>query len=380
MQVLSVFFQFFLLGLTSFGGPAAHIGYFRRHFVENKKWLSEQEYGQLIALSQFLPGPGSSQVGFALGLRQAGILGGLAAFIGFTLPSFLIMFGLAITPPSDHFVVNALIHAAKLFAVVVVIDAVVAMSRQFCTDIKTQLFAFVSAITSLIAVGALSQLSIIVVAAVLGIIVLQTSSEAEKKAFVKPNMLVFCLVILIVLGIIFYTHPLSELFVQFAAAGSLVFGGGHVVLPLLQQLLSSISNEQFLTGYAAAQAIPGPMFALASYLGVTAQPSYGIIASIVATLGVFLPGLFLMYWLLPSWQSLQSISWCQKAVAGINAAVVGILGAALYDPIYTSAVNSTQDMALVLVGLVLLRQLKLPIIKVIILFGALNLVVSYMAF
>lgn len=368
MHIISIFYQFLLLGLSSFGGPAAHIGYFRHHFVDKKKWLDDSEYAQLIALSQFLPGPGSSQVGFALGLKKAGLTGGIAAFLGFTLPSFLIMYFIAILPANDNAWINTLIQSAKLLAVVVVLDAVFAMSKQFCKENKYQVIALLSAVTCLLAPHLLSQLGIIIGAAIIGAYWAKQPHKKVQHKFVKPKLALLLTTLVMVISSFFIAHPLSQMFAHFATAGTMVFGGGHVVLPLLQQLLENIPNEQFMLGYASAQGIPGPMFALASFLGVAQLPEYGIYASLVATLALFLPGLVLMYSILPSWQSLQQFNWCIGAVNAINAAVVGILGAALYQPIFTSAVNEPKHLALVLVGCLLIRQFKLPILALIAVF------------
>jgi len=366
-HALSLFAQFFALGCTSFGGPAAHLGYFRTVFVEQKKWLSNEEYSQLIALSQFLPGPGSSQVGFAIGLKRMGLLGGILAFVGFTLPSILIMLALAmgLSGFQDAPFVVSLIAMLKLFAVCVVADAVITMGKNFCSRQSTLLVATATAVGILVIPHPFVQLGFILAAAVLGLALFKGDSPtamSTANTSIKPLPIILFLAVfaLIFSGIL----PLPDIFEQTFVAGSLVFGGGHVVLPLLQDYFASnIGQDQFITGYAAAQAVPGPMFTFATYLGAVAHDS-AITGALLATVGIFLPGFILVLAVHKHWHQLASRPKVAGAVTGVNAAVVGLLAATLYQPIFTSAVHSAMDMAYVIVGFVLIHHVKWPILRV----------------
>ena len=365
MKTVEIFWHFFLLGLVSFGGPAAHIGYFRTTFVVRLRWIEDAAYGRLIALSQFLPGPGSSQIGFAIGLERAGMVGGIAAFIGFTLPSFLLMYTLALVvfEPTDIF--SGMIHGLKLFAVVVVADAVVGMYRNFCTAHTTTTVAVISAAALWLFPSVGTQIGVLILAALFGLWAIPAVTIPKKQTTIRisyPPLIVFTLLFL---GLPFLadTSAWMSLFNTFFQSGSLVFGGGHVVLPLLQQSLGdAISTERFLFGYALAQAVPGPMFSFATFLGADLSPASPLIGALVATLAIFLPGFLLVLGLYRGWEALSQRPRIAGAIAGLNAAVVGILLAALYDPVFTSSVASTTDMALVIVGFFLLRALKLPVV------------------
>ncbi|MCG8612904.1 MAG: chromate efflux transporter [Pseudomonadales bacterium] len=381
MQVLVVFVRFFVLGLISFGGPAAHIGYFQKEFVDRLKWISVDHYGKLVALSQFLPGPGSSQVGFAIGLERAGLLGGVAAFIGFTLPSFLLMFLLATL--GQHFLgmpfYSGVIAGLKLLAVIVVADAVLTMYGAFCKRRLHQCIAFGTAIILLCLPGIEWQVLVLLLAAIMGSIEAHRCNSDKKSPetndndseLIRSNTHTVTTKIAMVIfvagwfGVLFApeVHSFFTLFADFFRAGSLVFGGGHVVLPLLQETVGdALTPDQFLSGYAAAQAVPGPMFSLATYLGVQLLPSSPLTGALIATLGIFLPGFLLVlvlqnYWL---WLSRQPL--IAGSVAAINAAVVGLLLTALYDPVFVSAVTSRLDFAAIILGLVLLRLFKFHIV------------------
>ena len=370
-KLLNIFWQFFLLGWTSFGGPAAHLGYFRTNFVEKKKWLTDVEYSQLIALSQFLPGPGSSQVGFALGYQRAGLFGGMAAFIGFTLPSFAIL--LAVAMSSQLFLsadwYQGLIAGLKLLAVVVVADATLQMFRSFCKSQLTIGLCVISAALLLVFPGVFVQMAILIVAAAIGYRWLPGSNDKKEKTHFVVWPLVLFAVLLFGLPLLADTSPLARVISDFYQAGSMVFGGGHVVLPLLQSTTEGlISTDNFLTGYAAAQAVPGPMFTLATYLGYFASETSPVLGAIAATLAIFLPGFLLVIGVLPAWQALAGRAKVAGAVAGINASVVGLLLSALYSPVFVSAVHSALEMALVFIGAFLLRGLKLSVIWLVILF------------
>lgn len=369
-NAFSLFFQFFTLGLTSFGGPAAHLGYFRTVFVEQKKWLSDSEYSQLIALSQFLPGPGSSQVGFAIGLKRMGLLGGILAFVGFTLPSFAIMVALAsgLTQLTGNAYLDSLIHIFKLLAVIVVLDAILTMGKNFCANNTTKAIAVLTCCAIWVIPMPFIQIACLVMAGAFGLWKLQSNQadEPAKNTGFKLNISSFVFIAIFV-ACLFNLLPLGELFSETFVAGSLVFGGGHVVLPLLQEhFASSIGQESFITGYAAAQAIPGPMFAFASYLGALSHESL-MIGACIATAGIFLPGFLLVLAFEKNWNQLANRPRISGLIGGINASVVGLLAATLYTPIFISSVFEPMDMVIAALGFLLLRFIKLPIIHIIIL-------------
>jgi chromate transporter len=372
-MVLSIFYQFFLLGCASFGGPAAHIGFFKKHFVDNLNWLSNERYSAMVSLSQILPGPGSSQVGFAIGVERAGILGGVAAFIGFTLPSFLIMFLLALTASELQGTLNAMIHGLKLFAVIIVADAILTMAKSFCKTPALKVITFASTLFMLISPSVFSQLWLLLMASVAGMIyrfspVPDISPHSDAK-WQWPTLIIF--VLLFVLSLM--SLP-STTFSQFYQAGALVFGGGHVVLPLLQNSVEHISQENFLTAYAAAQAVPGPMFTIATYLGVVAHPDNIILGAIIATLAIFLPGLLLMYTFQNSWNALNNLPKFASITAAINAAVVGLLAAAFYHPIWSSSVFELGHIVIVVIGFTCMKLFKPPIWSMLIAFAALGFI------
>lgn len=362
-----IFIRFFTLGWISFGGPAAHIGYFRHTFVEKLKWMSDQQYGQIVALSQFLPGPGSSQVGFAIGYQRGGLLGAGLAFIGFTLPSIMIMVLLATfsrhwLDTSQYALLN---HGLKLLAVVVVAEATWGMYQNFCRTKTTASLGLLSAVVLLCFPGILPQILVIILAAIIGIVWLKKPHLTATLTPFRPTWWPLVLFVAILFGLPWLANLSAGLllFEQFFHAGSLVFGGGHVVMPLLQNLLAEqISSDIFLTGYAAAQAVPGPMFTLATYLGYYLLPASPITGAIIATIGVFLPGFLLLLGVLKHWQNLASLPSVSGALTGVNASVVGLLLAALYQPVFISAVFNAWDVALLLIGLWLLKIMKWPIL------------------
>ncbi|KZN47225.1 chromate efflux transporter [Pseudoalteromonas luteoviolacea] len=371
--MFSIFKLFFLLGWVSFGGPAAHIGYFRQTFVEKLKWLDDNEYGQIVALSQFLPGPGSSQVGFALGYKRGGLPGACAAFLGFTLPSVIIMIGLAVlaSQVTDTSAFQNVVHGLKLLAVVVVADAAWGMYKNFCKGTLTAGLCVVTAIALLAAPSIMTQIGVLVLAAMVGAQHLKPATTTPEPQSFQPSYVPLVLFAVLLVGLPFITSfsPLIGLFNDFYQAGSLVFGGGHVVLPLLQNIVGdNLSQDAFLTGYAAAQAVPGPMFTFATYIGYELMPSNPLTGALVATLAVFLPGFLLLLAVLKNWQALAKMPRVAGALSGVNAAVVGLLVAALYQPIFISAVLQPLDLALVLVGFFLMKQLKLPIIWLVLTF------------
>ncbi|WP_026970601.1 chromate efflux transporter [Aliagarivorans marinus] len=371
--MFTLFKTFFLLGWFSFGGPAAHIGYFRQTFVQKLGWLSDEEYAQLVALSQFLPGPGSSQVGFAIGYRKGGMLGAWLAFLGFTLPSIIIMLLLSVL---SHQIAGAplfeaVVHGLKLLAVVVVADATMGMFRSFCQQRLTVVLCVATAVALLVFPSLWAQMGVLLVAALVGWVMLQSDSAAsfEQPKFKLSALLLF-VALLLGMPLLAGLHPGVELFSEFYQAGSMVFGGGHVVLPLLQNLVGDqISQDAFLTGYAAAQAVPGPMFTFATYIGYELLPAAPLAGALIATFAVFLPGFLLVIGVIGNWQSLAQKPRVAGALKGVNASVVGLLLAALYTPVFDSAVSSNLDMALIVVGMFMLKQLKLHIAWVIAFFA-----------
>ncbi|HHC7345438.1 TPA: chromate efflux transporter [Vibrio cholerae] len=377
--MLTIFKTFFALGWVSFGGPAAHIGYFRHTFVEKLGWLSEQEYAQFVALSQFLPGPGSSQVGFAIGYHRGGLAGAWAAFLGFTLPSVLIM--LLLAGLSSHLLDTPLfeqvIHGLKLLAIIVVADACLTMYRNFCQQRLTAGLCVLTAVAITLAPSLLTQFAVLLLAALVGQARLASKPSSALEAF-RPSWLSLLLFVSLLLGLplLAASSPLVELFGHFFQAGSLVFGGGHVVLPLLQNALGdSLSTDQFLTGYAAAQAVPGPMFTLATYLGYVLTPDMPVVGALIATLAVFLPGFLLLLGVLKNWSALAQRAKVAGAMQGVNACVVGLLLAALYQPVWSSTVHAPLDWAALLVGFFLFKVLRLPLIGMVgsaLLFGVLS--------
>lgn len=363
--------QFLWLGCISFGGPAAHIGYFQRTFVERLGWLTQAEFAQLLALCQLLPGPASSQLGFAIGRQRAGLRGALAAFAGFTLPSFLLLLAAAIGlgQLGNNVWIDAALHGLKLLALVVVADAVLTMSRQFCKTTRNQGIMVATAAALWWQPGLLTQLVMLAGASLLCARVgtPQTPgpqpSPAQSMPVHQPHWPTLLLFALLFVGLPLLGGPVGQLIADFYRAGSLVFGGGHVVLPLLAESVGhTLSEQQFLTGYSLAQLVPGPMFTLATYLGAQLLPASPVGGALLATLALFLPGFLLLWAMGPCWQSWLARPRLAGAVAGINAAVVGLLLAALYQPVWQSAVLAPTDLALAAIGFYLLRGLKLPIL------------------
>lgn len=373
MKLLEVFFTFLRLGLTSFGGPVAHISYFYDEFVKKKKWIDEHAYADLVALCQFLPGPASSQVGMAIGLRRAGTFGAILAWAGFTIPSaiLLVAFALGVT----HFELNSLqswLHGLQIAAVSVVAHAVLNMWRKLCPDKERRMIAVVSCIACLTFHYVHIQIVVLIMAGIFGAFFLRTSKDLPQllsKYYLKKRsgivyLFIFC-IILIALPILksIYPSQVIKLFDSFYRAGALVFGGGHVVLPLLEsEVVSSgwISKELFMAGYGFAQVIPGPLFAFSAYLGAVSQvlPNQWIGATL-CLVAVFLPSFLLISGALPFWEKLKNLSKIKQTILGVNAAVVGILLAAFYQPAWTSAIFTLSDFLLSLIGFILLEYWKL---------------------
>jgi chromate transporter len=381
-----IFIRFLTLGLISFGGPAAHIGYFRQLFVQELNWLDDKRYASFVALSQFMPGPGSSQVGFAIGYHRGGLLGALTAFVAFTLPAFLLMFLLAIT--SSHWLENVqvagAIHGLKLLALVVVAHATLGMFSQFCQRKTAQIIMLATAATLLALPSMVTQLVVLVIAAGVGIVLLTRGgdTQVEKEAISLNYVWLSIFFIGLLSSFYFINHhdSLAQVFAQFYQVGSLVFGGGHVVLPLLQANVGElVSPDRFLTGYALAQAIPGPMFTLATFLGADIWLESPILGALVATAAIFIPGFLLMLVGLKSWHAISERPAIAGAIAGVNAAVVGLLLAALYQPVFTTAVLTPVDMALVLLGFGMLKIFKPSIVLLVVGFSLLGALMTLIA-
>jgi chromate transporter len=368
-----VFRVFLKLGLTSFGGPIAHLGYFREELVVRRKWIDEATYVDLVALCQFLPGPTSSQVGFSLGvLRGAGLLGGLAAWLGFTMPSAFILLAFALGGAAfTGLVAEGFLHGLKLVAVAVVAQAVWGMTQVLTPDRTRAAIALSAVVVVIIVSSSLGQVAAIVLGAVAGLALCRGDAKPAPGRLRFPVSRRGGVAALAVFGALFLiplivrdANQIVATFEAFYRSGALVFGGGHVVLPLLQAEVITrhwVTSEMFLAGYGLTQAMPGPLFTFAAYLGAAKQtmPS-GLLGSAIALVAIFLPGVLLVYGMLPFWDELRNGQAMQAAMHGANAAVVGILGLALYDPISKSAVLTSQDFALALGGFLLLTVWKAP--------------------
>ena len=370
-EVLAVFLK---LGLTSFGGPVAHLGYFHAEVVERRRWLDERAYGDLVALCQFLPGPASSQVGIGTGLLRAGVAGAFAAWVGFTLPSALAMvlfaYGLGTL---EGALGTGWLHGLKIAAVAVVAQAVWAMAQTLAPDRARATLAALAAVVVLLVPSAWGQVGAIAAGAVIGLAVLRGAGGAAGSALRVPIGRAFALVSLALFFALLVALPLLSaaipsqalaLFDSFYRSGSLVFGGGHVVLPLLQAEVVPpgwVTNDAFLAGYGAAQAVPGPLFTFAAYLGAVMGPQpNGWAGAALCLVAVFLPSFLLVFGALPFWAALRGEPRAQAALRGINAAVVGLLLAALYRPVWTSAIAAPIDFALAILAFLGLARWKLP--------------------
>jgi chromate transporter len=368
LEVLRVFLK---LGLTSFGGPVAHLGYFRREFVVRRAWLDERAYADLVALSQFLPGPASSQTGFAVGLIRAGYLGGLAAWAGFTLPSAAAMTLFAYGEGALHGPIGeGLTHGLKLVAVAIVAQAVMGMAETLCPDRPRATIAVLALILTALAPAAWSEIAVILLGGLAGFFVRgqdEGVAAAGAEAPVSRGMgIVFAGLYLVLLALSFVRAHAGAMALAgaFYRSGALVFGGGHVVLPLLHAAVVDpgwVSDSVFLAGYGAAQAVPGPLFTFAAYLGAVAgAPPGGVAGAALALVAIFAPGLLLMMAALASWRELRARSGVRAAMAGVNAAVVGLLASALYNPVWTSAVHAPIDFAIAAAGFVALIVWRAP--------------------
>jgi chromate transporter len=365
LEVLRVFLK---LGLISFGGPIAHLGYFRDEFVTRRRWLDDVTYTDLVALCQFLPGPSSSQVGFSIGLMRAGYLGALAAWTGFTLPSAiaLVLFGYgahALAGP----VGIGLLHGLTLVAVAVVAQAVFGMARTLCPDRRRASIAALAMVLILYGSSPVTQIGAILLGGIAGLLLCRTPAPFSTASMPIPvsrrvGMASLTTFILLLVGLPvllrFDPHPGLALFDAFYRSGALVFGGGHVVLPLLRGAFVPpgwVSDSTFLAGYGAAQAVPGPLFTFAAYLGAVVGPTpHGVAGAALGLIGIFLPGMLVLLGALPLWDTLRSRAGAQAAMRGVNAAVVGLLGAALYSPVWTSSIKTAGDLSVALIGFALL--------------------------
>jgi chromate transporter len=369
-----VFAAFLRLGLTSFGGPIAHLGYFHEEFVVRRKWLDEKTYVDLVALSQFLPGPASSKVGIALGLSRAGYAGALAAWTGFTLPSAiaLVLFGYGVTSLGNA-LGSGWLHGLKVAAVAVVAQAVLTMMRSLAPDRDRATLAVAAAALVLAVPSSWGQIGAIVLGAIVGLALFRNAPPADHASLPHPVSRPVAIAAIVVFFAILIGLPLVvaaipnhalQLFEVFYRASSLVFGGGHVVLPLLQAAVVPpgwVSNDAFLAGYGAAQAVPGPLFTFSAYLGTVMGPSpNGWAGAILCLVAMFLPAFLLVIGPLPFWDELRRRPAAQAALRGVNAAVVGLLLAALYNPVWTSGITSAGDFALGVAAFLLLFMWQTP--------------------
>jgi chromate transporter len=375
---------FSALGLVSFGGPVAHIGYFREEFVVRRRWIDDPTFSDLVALCQFLPGPASSQLGFSIGLMRAGYLGGLAAWTGFTLPSAIALVLVALgADAAIGSTAMGLLHGLKLVAVAIVAQAVWGMARTLCPDRQRASMAAAAAVIMLAGASSVTQFAVLLLGGMAGLWLCRTSTPASTGAMPVPVSQSVGRLSLILFSLLLFGLPLLRgivswhevaLFDAFYRSGALVFGGGHIVLPLLHDAFVAsgwVSDDIFLAGYGAAQAVPGPLFTFAAYLGAVAAPSpHRVAGAVLGLTGIFLPGMLILVGTLPFWEKLRVRSDAQAIMRGVNAAVVGLLGAALYDPIWLSSVKTTGDLSVVLMGFVLLTVWGAPPLLIVIL-GAL---------
>jgi chromate transporter len=370
-EVFSIFLR---LGLTCFGGPIAHLGYFREEFVVRRKWLDEKTYADLVALCQFLPGPASSQVGFSIGLLRARYFGALAAWTGFTLPSALVLVLFAYGADAIHGALgDGLLHGLRLVAVAIVAQAIWGMSRTLCPDRERASIATIVALVILFSNSTAAQIGAILLGGIAGLWLCRGRVEATASHIPIPVSRTAGVVALLVFFILLAGLPILRaatsasgvaLFEAFYRSGALVFGGGHVVLPLLREAFVApgwISDDAFLAGYGAAQAVPGPLFTFAAYLGAIVNTSpHGVPGAILGLIGIFLPGMLILVGTLPFWDGFRKRDSAQAIMRGVNAAVVGLLGAALYNPLWVSSVKTPGDFGIALLGFVLLAVWRAP--------------------
>ena len=371
---IDLFFSFFLLGLSSFGGPIAHIGYFRNVFVKQKNWLDEKTYIDFVTLCNFLPGPSSSQVGMSIGYHFKGISGSLLAWLGFTFPSAIILmfFGYAILN-FDNSISNGVLQGLKAIVVVIVIQAILGMGKNLLKDYFGYIIVSITTVILIFFPSSFNQFMCLVFSGFLGLIIYKNEKQTEIQKTALSNIkLLSCSALLLFFSLLFLLPFLSEYFgsnilklaSSFFRIGSLVFGGGHVVLPLLQEEFVSsglIEKDIFLAGYGAAQAIPGPLFTFSSYLGIFLKTEVNVlITSLLCLFFIFLPSFLLVVGILPIWQELKKMDIFIRAFKGINASVIGLLVAALYNPIILSSLSGLEDIILILIAFVVLFFTKIP--------------------
>jgi len=392
LTVTQVFLAFLKLGLTSFGGPVAHLGYFRNEFVERRCVMQDAAYADLVSLCQFLPGPASSQIGIGIGITQAGLRGGIAAWVGFTLPSAiaLVLFAYGIAALDESVVQTGWLHGLKVAAVAVVAQAILGMSRMLCPDWPRRSVAIFAALLTLILPGILGQMSAIGCGMILGLFFLnyEASNDHTPHLFTlskKISVISLTLFFALLLSLPILAQQGSQalaLVDSFYRSGALVFGGGHVVLPLLKAEVVNpgwINQDIFLAGYGAAQAVPGPLFTFAAYLGtaMNTAPS-GWFGGFLCLLAIFLPSFLLVTGILPFWEDLRKNPRIKKALVGVNAAVVGLLLSAFYDPVWTSGILSASDFVLALLAFVMLVYWKTPPWIVVVATGVGGAIISYL--
>lgn len=387
--LIEILFTATKLGLTSFGGPVAHLAYFKDEYIDRKKWLTDKMYADLIALCQFLPGPASSQVGISIGILRGGLLGGIVSFIGFTLPSIIVLVIFALLYQNFSLEGAIFIQSLKVVAVSVVLHALIGLGKKLTPDKSRLAIALVSAIVLLLYPSAWMQILIIVLAGLFGFRYFQNKAEVNIEQFsvnISKRMGITSLVMLISLLIVLpilnntFNNALLNIFDVFFRVGSLVFGGGHVVLPMIERELvplGLLSSGEFLAGYGMAQAVPGPLFTFASYLGTMIE---GLSGAVIATIAIFLPSFFLIIAALPFLSELRQKTSFQGVLVGVNASVVGILLAAFYDPVIKSSINSAPDFALAMLLFALLNKWKLPAWSIVIIGVAGGYVLNLLGF
>lgn len=392
LTVTQVFLAFLKLGLTSFGGPVAHLGYFRNEFVERRCVMQDAAYADLVSLCQFLPGPASSQIGIGIGITQAGLRGGIAAWVGFTLPSAiaLVLFAYGIAALDESVVQTGWLHGLKVAAVAVVAQAILGMSRMLCPDWPRRSVAIFAALLTLILPGILGQMSAIGCGMILGLFFLnyEASNDHTPHLFTlskKISVISLTLFFALLLSLPILAQQGSQalaLVDSFYRSGALVFGGGHVVLPLLKAEVVNpgwINQDMFLAGYGAAQAVPGPLFTFAAYLGTAMNTvPRGWLGGLLCLLAIFLPSFLLVTGILPFWEDLRKNPRIRKALVGVNAAVVGLLLSAFYDPVWTSGILSVSDFVLALLAFGLLVYWKTPPWIVVVATGVGGAIISYL--
>ncbi|PIC76568.1 ChrA protein [Sporosarcina sp. P19] len=368
-RLVELFIVSLKLGLTSFGGPTAHLGYFHEEYVRKRKWMDEKGYADLVALAQFLPGPASSQVGIGIGVARAGVVGGLVSFLGFTMPSVVALILFATLLAGSDISEAGWLHGLKIVAVAIVAHAIVGMSKNLTPDVKRKAIALLALVVTLLWQAAFTQVGVIILAGLVGLWLFKvhdTSDAVSSKFLVSKKMGIICLTLFFtLLGMLPLLRELTgsywvAVFDSFYRSGALVFGGGHVVLPLLEQELVPvgwIGNESFLAGYGATQAVPGPLFTFAAYLGAVMNGWQG---GLFATVAIFLPAFLLIVGALPFWDVLRNHPKIKGAVMGVNAAVIGILLSALYNPIWTSSILRPEDFALAAILFSMLTFWKMP--------------------